>query len=58
MVERIAADRPESVFIEIMEEGTIFEISGFSGTGFARVGREAILESLPSALLFELSKNA
>lgn len=58
MADRLAADRPESVFIEIMEEGTIFEISGFSGTGFARVGREAILESLPSALLFELSKNA
>jgi CheY-like chemotaxis protein len=58
MADQLAADHPESVFIEIMEEGTVFEISGFSGTGFARVGRDAILDSLPSALLFELSKNA
>lgn len=43
-------------FIEIIEEGNSFEISGFGGLSMARVGRDAILTSLPSALLFELSK--
>lgn len=52
----IRAEVPELVFIEIIEEGSAFEISGFSGSGYARVGRDAILGSLPSALVFELSK--
>ena len=46
----------EVVFIEIIEEGNAFEISGFGGLNMARVGRDAILTSLPSALMFELSK--
>jgi hypothetical protein len=46
----------EVVFIEIIEEGSTFEISGFGGRNTARVGRDAILTSLPSALMFELSK--
>jgi hypothetical protein len=46
------------VFIEILEEGNSFEISGFRGVDMARVGRDAIAESLPSALTFELSKTA
>ena len=46
----------EVVFIEIIEEGNAFEISGFGGLSMARVGRDAILTSLPSALMFELSK--
>jgi hypothetical protein len=44
------------VFVEIIEEGNSFEISGFGGLNMARVGRDAIITSLPSALLFELSK--
>jgi hypothetical protein len=56
LVSDIYAQRADFVFIEIIEEGNTFEISGFSGSGFARVGRDAILESLPSALVFELSK--
>jgi len=44
------------VFIEIIEEGNTFEISGFGGINMARVGRDAITASLPSALMFELSK--
>jgi hypothetical protein len=55
MADYISAERPDFVFIEIVEEGSTFEISGFTGTGFARVGRDAILTSLPSALAFELS---
>jgi len=46
----------EVVFIEIIEEGNTFEISGFGGLSMARVGRDAILTSLPSALMFELAK--
>ena len=47
---------PDFVFIEIVEEGNAFEMSGFSGTSMARVGRDVLATSLPSALLFELSK--
>jgi hypothetical protein len=57
MADFISAERPDFVFIEIVEEGSTFEISGFTGTGFARVGRDAIMTSLPSALAFELSKS-
>ena len=42
--------------MEIIEEGNTFEISGFGGLNMARVGRDAIMASLPSALMFELSK--
>lgn len=54
--EEILAQAPEFVFIEIIEEGNVFEVSSFSGTGTARVGRDAIAASLPSALMFELTK--
>ena len=47
---------PDFVFIEIIEEGNTFEMSGFSGSNVARVGRDVIDSSLPSALMFELSK--
>lgn len=52
----VEADGAEVVFIEIIEEGNTFEISGFGGLSMARVGRDAILTSLPSALMFELAK--
>jgi hypothetical protein len=54
--EEIAAEVPDFVFIEIIEEGTAFEMSGFSDGSMARVGREVLATSLPSALMFELSK--
>ena len=54
--DEIAAEVPDFVFIEIIEEGTTFEMSGFSGSTIARVGRDVIASSLPSALMFELSK--
>jgi hypothetical protein len=54
--EEIGAEVPDFVFIEIVEEGAIFEMSGFSGRAMARVGREGLASSLPSALMFELSK--
>lgn len=55
--EEIAREVPDFVFIEIVEEGTVFEMSGFSGSPVARVGRDALANSLPSALMFELSKS-
>jgi hypothetical protein len=52
----VDSESGEVVFIEIIEEGNTFEISGFGGLSMARVGRDAILTSLPSALMFELAK--
>jgi hypothetical protein len=54
--DEIVAEVPEFAFIEIIEEGNDFEMSGFSGSRMARVGRDVIASSLPSALMFELSK--
>ena len=47
---------PELAWIEITERGEAFEISSFGGMSMARVGRDAISTSLPSALMFELAK--
>lgn len=43
-------------WIEITEHGEAFEVSSFGGSSMARVGRDAITTSLPSALIFELAK--
>lgn len=56
--DEINAEVPDFVFIEIIEEGNAFEMSGFSGSSIARVGREVLASSLPAALMFELSKGA
>jgi hypothetical protein len=56
--QEILGEVPDFVFIEIVEEGAAFEMSGFGGSEVARVGRDALASSLPSALLFELSKSA
>jgi len=55
--DEILAEVPDFVLIEIVEEGAAFEMSGFGGAPTARVGREVLASSLPSALLFELSKS-
>lgn len=55
--EQISTEVPEFVFIEIVEEGDAFQMSAFSDTNMAQVGRAAISASLPSALMFELSKS-
>jgi hypothetical protein len=56
--QEIKVSEPSVVFIELIEEGSVFEISGFGGLDMARVGRDAIGSSLPSALMFELAKTA
>ncbi len=57
LADDIRVDLPSFSFIEIVEEGNAFEISGFNGMDHARVGRESLKQSLPSALVFELSRS-
>ena len=47
---------PTLAFIQISEHGKAFEVTNVGGRQFASVGRDAIMESLPSALLFELAR--
>ena len=54
--EELVAEVPEFVFIEIVEQGSAYEMSGFSGSPVARIGRDGLANALPSALMFELSK--
>jgi CheY-like chemotaxis protein len=56
LAQDIRAELPGFSFIEIVEEGRSFEISGFNGMNHARVGRAGLRQALPSALVFELSK--
>ena len=56
LVANIRKEVPEFVLVEVLEEGSAFDISTISPTGVARVGREAVLTSLPSALVYELAR--
>ncbi len=49
-------ESPHMAFITIADEGKAFEVLNVDGRQFASVGRAAIAESLPAALLFELSR--
>ncbi len=53
----IVAEVPDFAFVEIVEEGSQFEMSGTGNRSVARVGRGAIESALPSVLMFELSKS-
>jgi hypothetical protein len=52
----ILAEVPDFVFIEILEQGSTFEMSGTNGAEMARIGRDVVTSSLPAALMFELSR--
>jgi len=52
----ITSELPDFPFVEIVEEGASFCMSGFGGSAMGRVGREAIESALPSVLMFELSR--
>ena len=52
----ILAEVPQFAFIAIGEDGSEVASSLQDGRHYTRVGRDAILSSLPSALLFELSR--
>lgn len=53
----IGAELPDFPFIEIVEEGSSFAMSGFGRATMGRVGRDAIESALPSVLMFELSRS-
>lgn len=55
--EQVRRDVPGLPFIEIADGGDTLQLSVAGGSRHARVGRAAIRDSLPSALLFELSKS-
>ncbi|MGZ5278139.1 MAG: hypothetical protein ACXWCU_19725 [Caldimonas sp.] len=55
--EEILAEVPDFVFIEILEQGSTFEMSGTNGATMARIGRDVVASSLPAALMFELSRS-
>ena len=54
--EEILLEVPNFVFIEILEQGPTFEMSGTNGATMARIGRDVVAASLPAALMFELSR--
>ena len=54
--DEIVGEVPDFVFIEILEQGSTFEMSGTNGAHMARIGRDVIASSLPAALMFELSR--
>lgn len=54
----LLADMPQLAFICIAEQGRAFEVLNVGGRQVASVGRDAIVESLPAALLFELTRSS
>jgi len=45
-------------FIQIAEQGKAVQVLNLAGKQFTSVGRDTIVESLPEALMFELTRNA
>jgi CheY-like chemotaxis protein len=54
--DEILGEVPDFVFVEILEQGSTFEMSGTNGAQMARIGRDVVASSLPAALMFELSR--
>lgn len=52
----ISSEMPNFVFIEVAPEGSALQLSTSGQEGGARIGRDAVMQSLPSALIFELSR--
>ena len=52
----ISSEMPSFVFIEVAPEGNALQLSTGNNDNGARIGREAVMQSLPSALIFELSR--
>jgi hypothetical protein len=52
----ISAEMASFVFIEIAPEGNSLQLSTQSNDNGARIGRDAVMQSLPSALIFELAR--
>lgn len=56
LVSNVRREVPEFVFIELLDGGHQFDISSVSQSGMARIGRDAVLTALPSALVYELTR--
>ena len=54
----LLAAAPRVAFVRIVEDGRAFELMNVGGRPLACVGRDGIIESLPSALQFELTRLA
>lgn len=54
----LLAEAPRLALIRIGEQGRAFEILNVGGQQVASVGRDAIIDSLPAALRFELTRSA
>ena len=54
----LLAEAPKLALICIAEQGRAFEVLNVGGRQVASVGRDAVVESLPAALLFELTRSA
>jgi hypothetical protein len=52
----LQAEVPQLVFISIVERGRAFEVLNVGGRPLCCVGRDAIVESLPAALAFEMAR--
>ncbi len=53
----LLAEVPNIAFLRLADQGKAFEVLNVGGRQVASVGRDAIIESLPAALLFELSRH-
>ena len=49
-------EMPALVFIELSEQGHGYQVREVGGRHFASVNRDALVEALPAALMFELSR--
>ncbi|CAD5371854.1 conserved hypothetical protein [Rubrivivax sp. A210] len=54
----LLAEAPKLALVCIAERGHAFEVLNVGGRQVASVGRDAVVESLPAALLFELTRSA
>ena len=48
--DEVLGEVPDFVFIEILEQGSTFEMSGTNGAQMARIGRDVVASSLPAAV--------
>ena len=54
----LLAVSPRLAFVQVAEQGKVVEVLNQGGRQFTSVGRDAIIESLPEALKFELARTA
>lgn len=54
----LLAAAPRLAFVQIAEQGKAVQVLNHGGRQFTSVGRDAIIESLPEALNFELARGA